>query len=1053
MKANRLVQNGRFYVALAIFSLTGQIAWVVENMYFNVFLYKLFHAGAAQISLMVGASAIVATLTTWLIGVLSDRVGRRKCFICGGYLLWGISILAFALIREDILKPFAVGITAAKLGIILVILLDCVMTFFGSTANDACFNAWMTDCGDETNRGKIEGLNAMMPLVAILVVFGGFSGFNLDRADSWSQIYIIIGITISAIGLLGFWLIQEPEIKKQKQQGFITHAFYAFRLSVIRKNPLLYAMIGAFALFGISIQIFMPYLILYYEQTLGMKNYVIVLAPAILAAAGITSLYGKNYDQYGFKMSVLPSLALLMSGYVFLFFCTDILMVFIGSLLMMTGYLTGMAVYGAMIRDHIPVNCAGMFQGLRICGQVLIPGVVGPAIGAMVLRNAEIVVNADGTTSFLPDRRIFLAALIAAIVLMFALFLIFYMMRIGHNNLCKDDVDVGWEEYPRPQMKRDSYYSLNGIWKLNGKDIRVPFPPQSYRSGYSSRIGRKLQYVRSFTLPEHFYGKCRDGRVMLHFGAVDQIASVVLNGVELGTHEGGYLPFTYDVTDALQDENTIIVNVLDTLDDSYPYGKQRKRRGGMWYTPVSGIWQSVWLECVPKVYLSNIKITPDLTGIDLELEVGSVVSRGYEDGRRCDDIAGSDVDARSYGDKQCKIQHLDPEYRIEILSDDYTDSDIMDVTGHRNAGRTDLSDNNPDHIKRIIEITGHGDKVRIDIENPHLWTPEDPYLYRMRIQVGQDVVESYFALRVVTIEKIDQVSRICLNHKPIFLNGVLDQGYYCGGIYVPDSEQDYAEDITKMQAIGFNTLRKHIKIEPECFYYDCDRLGMLVMQDMVNNGHYSFFGDTVLPTFGRKVKKDTKAKKVGKKKEKKRRQIFESHMKETIKILYNHPCIIGYTIFNEGWGQFESDAMYEIAKAQDSTRFMDSTSGWYAQEKSDVDSLHIYFKRKDIIESDRPVLLTECGGYAYRVDEHIYSRYTHYGYGNCLDQEQLTSEILALYDEMVVPAIHKGLCGCIYTQLSDVEDETNGLLTYDRNVCKVDQDRLKKYFEDKLKIS
>lgn len=410
--------KAKFFLALTIFSLTGQIAWVVENMYFNVFIYKMFQATAAQISAMVSASAIAATVTTVLVGALSDKVGKRKIFICAGYILWGISILAFSLVRIDVIEGlFPAVASAASVGVSLVIVLDCVMTFFGSSANDACFNAWLTDVTDEKNRGAAEGINAMMPLVAILAVFGGFMAFDLNKSESWTAIYLIIGIAVILIGILGFFLIQDSTIKTEQNQNYFANIFYGFRPSVVRENKILYLSLVAFAIFGISIQIFMPYLILYYTEALHMDNYVFVMAPAIILASVFTALWGRVYDKVRFTKSIIPSLALLMTGYVILALFRATPAVFLGSLLMMCGYLSGSAVFGALIRDYTPQNRAGMFQGLRIVGQVLIPGIIGPAIGAQVLKNAETVVNDDGTTSFIPNAAIFVAALGAAILL------------------------------------------------------------------------------------------------------------------------------------------------------------------------------------------------------------------------------------------------------------------------------------------------------------------------------------------------------------------------------------------------------------------------------------------------------------------------------------------------------------------------------------------------------------------------------------------------------------------------------------------------------------
>ena len=403
----------RFWVSMLVFGLMGQIAWVVENMYFNVFIYKMFHATAAEISAMVMASAVMAALTTIVMGALSDKVGRRKAFMSYGYMLWGASIIVFAYIRN----------------VMLTIVMDCVMTFFGSTANDAAYNAWLTDRGDSTNRGRIEGMNSMMPLISVLVVFGSFMGFDLGQHGSWVKIYYIIGGATFAIGLAGLFLIDEAKGLEKSRESMIQTLLYSFRPSVFKQNILLYEVLGLFAVFGISIQIFMPYLIIYYEQTLGIANYVIIMAPAIIAAAVLTALYGKTYDRKGFLFSMRPVVIMLCSGYVVLYFFRSIVPVLIGSMLMLGGYLTGMSVFGAMIRDNIPENRSGQFQGVRIIGQVFVPGLIGPAIGAYVLRNAELITNSDGTTSFLPDRSIWFAAFGVIVLLCFLLVFVSKQMK------------------------------------------------------------------------------------------------------------------------------------------------------------------------------------------------------------------------------------------------------------------------------------------------------------------------------------------------------------------------------------------------------------------------------------------------------------------------------------------------------------------------------------------------------------------------------------------------------------------------------------------------
>ncbi len=412
-----------FWIALTLFSLVGQVAWVVENMYLNVFIYKMFNASAANISAMVAASAVAATLTTVFIGALSDKIGKRRIFISGGYILWGVSILCFALLRVDLIDAiFPMAVSAASVGVTLVIILDCVMTFFGSSANDAAFNAWLTDSTDSKNRGAAEGINAMMPLVAILAVFGGFMAFDLNARESWTYIFLIIGAVVIAVGILGFFIIREPDIEPSRD-GYLKTVVHGFLPSTVKANRSLYFYLAGFIIFNISIQIFMPYLILYYEVSLGMSNYVFVMAPAIILASVVTALWGKVYDKCGFSFSSAVSLLWLVAGYTVLYFFRGTALVFVGSLLMMCGYLAGMAVFGAKIRDLTPAGKSGMFQGVRIFSQVLVPGVVGPFIGKWVLANAETVLNNDGTYSFIPNANIFLAAL-AVILLLGAVLLL-----------------------------------------------------------------------------------------------------------------------------------------------------------------------------------------------------------------------------------------------------------------------------------------------------------------------------------------------------------------------------------------------------------------------------------------------------------------------------------------------------------------------------------------------------------------------------------------------------------------------------------------------------
>lgn len=537
-------------------------------------------------------------------------------------------------------------------------------------------------------------------------------------------------------------------------------------------------------------------------------------------------------------------------------------------------------------------------------------------------------------------------------------------------------------EYPRPQLRRGSFLNLNGVWQyavstLNSEpeeydgDIVVPFPLESELSGVGRVLqpGEYLWYRREFTLPEDF----NVGRVLLHFGAVDQCARVWVNGMDACTHTGGYLPFSADITDLLfEGENTLVVRVTDDTDRSYhTRGKQKLKPGGIWYSPVSGIWQTVWCESVPENYISSLFITPHLEDGSVELLVmGEGAVRAVIDGDAYDFEAGTSA------------------------------------------------------LLKLREVRA--------------WSPEEPYLYKLELAMGDDRVESYFAMRSVGIgEDRNGVKRLLLNGKPYFQNGLLDQGWWPDGLYTAPSDEALAFDIAAAKTMGFNMLRKHVKVEPLRWYYHCDRLGMLVWQDMPNGGG-SYSALTVsAPLLTGSHSRDDKYSKFARREEKGRDE-FREELLDMVSHLYNAPSIVTWVIFNEGWGQFDSDKCAEAVLELDSSRILDRTSGWHDQGSGELRSIHLYFddyKHKPD-KLGRCVVLSEFGGYTLPIDGHAWPGKP-FGYKKFDSQEKFRRALTLLYDGQIRPACMSGLAAAIYTQLTDVENELNGLITYDRRVIKL----------------
>jgi len=560
------------------------------------------------------------------------------------------------------------------------------------------------------------------------------------------------------------------------------------------------------------------------------------------------------------------------------------------------------------------------------------------------------------------------------------------------------DLDKPLQEYPTPQFRRDSFFCLNGKWdfeitKSNDhpfsytKKILVPFSVEAPLSGVGKRITSDdvLHYRLFFSLPQGF----ARGRVLLHFEAVDQKCDVFLNGVKIAHHEGGYLSFTIDMMELRDGDNCLQVDVKDdTSSPIFPRGKQMDKNGGIWYTPTSGIWGTVWVESVPKEVIKGIRLTPKfdekIIQINCDFE-GKVIQAEAEVSTRGKSLA-------------------------KVLLDD------------RGNGIVDL--------KNFFEP----------------WNPSHPFLYDLRIKINDDEVFSYFAMRKFSSIDFGGWKVFALNNEPLFLSGVLDQGYFPAGGLTAPSDKAMLDDLQMIKDMGFNMVRKHIKIEPMRWYYHCDQLGLLVNQDFVSGGAPYKMKYIVLRPFLNFGMDDTltqSKKNLGREDVRSRARFIED-LHGTVKRLYNCPSIFSWTIFNEGWGQFDTFQCLSLLRIQDNTRLVDADSGWYDQGLGDFDSHHIYFRKLRMKNDGKRILsLSEFGGYSCRIKDHVFSS-RNFGYKSFGRKDELTRGIVSLYADQVLPLIkNEGLSVAVLTQLSDVEEETNGLVTYDRHIIKVDVETMR----------
>lgn len=571
-------------------------------------------------------------------------------------------------------------------------------------------------------------------------------------------------------------------------------------------------------------------------------------------------------------------------------------------------------------------------------------------------------------------------------------------------------------EYPRPQLTRPHWVNLNGWWeyavlpkenpapsKYDG-NILVPYAIESLLSGVQKPLlpDQRLWYRRTFQQSS----PGMDGRrILLHFGAVDYACDVWVNGTPVGNHRGGYLPFTFDISAALKDgENELVVAVWDPTDTCMQQrGKQVLYPRGIWYTPISGIWQTVWLEEVPAVSIASLKLTPDLDTCSVTVEIAL---RGATEGET---------------------------YQMEAEAS-FAGQIITSATGEA------------------------GIPLRFSIDNPQLWNPAHPNLYDLKVRLihaGQivDVVGSYFAMRKFELRRDAHGHlRFALNGKTLFLYGPLDQGYFPDGLYTPPSEEAMLFDIEYTRRIGCNMIRKHVKVEPLRWYYHCDRLGMIVWQDMPNGGLIDGDVVAVLTMMAGFHRNDTRRLSRFGRQDEANRAEYRSELQELIDTLYNAPCIAVWVPFNESWGQFQANAIAEWVKTYDPTRLVDHTSGWFDQGGGDFKSKHIYFtKLHRPRQNERAFIISEFGGYSLKTPGHVWDENKKFGYRFYDTPAALTTAYLKLLNDELKPLIPQGLAAAIYTETTDVEIEINGYLTYDRKVEKMDAEILRRIHEELIK--
>lgn len=1010
----------RQWLVFVIVGLAGQFAWSIENMYLNSYLYALAMAAPAgqgfdsssMVAITTALSAVTATLTTLVMGALTDKVRQRKLFICFGYLLWGISTASFGLLdvaNAHSIVPIAMSFSTAA---ILVIVIDCVMTFFGSTANDAAFNAYVTRSVKDKDRGKVEGVLSILPLVAMLIIFVALNGLTAN--GQWDLFFYIVGGLVFLVGVLSFFLIPKEKVQEEgRKEKFLPLVLHGFRPSTIRKHRKLYFVLLAYFLYNVAIQVFFPYLMVYVERTAHIPNsgssfltpFAIVMACALILGSAGSVVFGFLSDRRGKTSMITPTVFVLGLGLVLMFFAPSIegdaaryAYTAIAGIVMILGYVAVPTILNSLVRQEIPEGMEGSFMGIRMIFVVALPMCIGPFIGdGLNAAYGETYVNEYLVETALPSRYGYLVALALLLLVLIPTAVLLRKERreVNRGYLLKNlvpegeiDSPKGFSRHPRPFFHRDDFLLLDGIWDyaiVKGKDlpesyqghIRVPYAVESPYSLVNHLLApdETLFYHRQVAIPENLRGR----RLLLCFEGVDQVATVIVDGKEVKTHEGGYDRFTVELGLSPEKESfDLVVQVEDRTDSlARMTGKQRLKPNGWFYSSSSGIVRSVYLEGYREERIERIDLRPDYDSRTLALTV-------------------------------CAPKAKDV---------------LVSISGEED-----------------VRIAAN-QEVRIPLKHFHPWSPEDPFCYSLSIRSKGDTIHSSFGIRKFSLEEgSDGRKHFTLNGKRIFLNGLLDQGYYGLGGRTASSEEEFERDVDNVLRLGYNCLRVHVTVEDERFYDIASRKGLLILQDLPNGGSFIPFFFVAFPRlslafnhsrflrpsfYGRKDKAE--------------REKFLAQGERILKDLSFIPAVVLFTIFNEGWGEFDPEKAYERFKPLFPNQLFDTASGWLDTDRSDLFSVHSYTlphrRRK---RQGRPYFLSEIGGISLKVAGHFFYPSV-FGHQICHSREDLQKRYERLYRGFQRQIQEGSLEGLIYTQLADCERECNGIYTFDHSVLKMDE--------------